>query len=92
MNKSQIADRLAGRMGQSRSAAAVAVDAVFETIGEVLTKHEEVRIAGLGTFGTKRRPARTGRNPRTGEPVSIPASGAPAFWSGKALKDALNGR
>ena len=92
MNKSQITDRLAGRMGLSRSAAAGAVDAVFETIGEALAKHEEVRIAGFGTFGTKHRPARTGRNPRTGEAVSIPASAAPAFRAGKALKDAVNGR
>ena len=92
MNKSQIAGRLAGRMGVSRSAAAGAVDAVFETIGEALAKHEEVRIAGFGTFGAKHRPARTGRNPRTGEVVSIPASVAPAFRAGKALKDAVNGR
>ena len=65
MNKSQIADRLAGRMGVSKSAAVGAVDAVFETVGEALAKHEEVRIAGFGTFATKDRPARTGRNPRT---------------------------
>ena len=92
MNKSQIADRLAGRMGLRKSAAAGAVDAVFETIGEALVKHEEVRIAGFGTFETKHRPARTGRNPRTGEAVSIPASVAPAFRAGKMLKDAVNGR
>ena len=85
MNKSQIADRLAGRMGLSRSAAAGAVDAA-------LAEHEEVRIAGFGTFATKHRPARTGRNPRSGEAVSIPASVAPAFRAGKALKDAVNGR
>ena len=92
MNKSKIADRLAGRMGLSRSAAADAVDAVFETIGEALAKHEEARIAGFGTFATKHRPARTGRNPRTGEAVSIPASVAPAFRAGKALKENVNGR
>ena len=92
MNKSQIADRLAGRMGVSKAAAAGAVDAVFETIGEALGQHEEVRIAGFGTFATKHRPARTGRNPRTGEAVTIPASAAPAFRAGKALKEAVNGR
>lgn len=58
MNKSHIADRLAGRMGLSRSAAVDAVDAVFEAIGEALAKHEEVRIAGFGTFATKHRRAR----------------------------------
>ncbi len=92
MNKSQIADRLARRMRLSRSAAASAVNAVFETIGEALAKHEEVQIAGFGTFATKHRQARTGRNPRTGEAVSIPASVAPAFRAGKALKETVNGR
>ena len=92
MNKSQIADRLAAGVGLSRSAAAGAIDAVFETIRDALAKHEEVRIAGFGTFATKRRPPRTGRNPRTGEAVSIPASVAPALRAGKALKEAVNGR
>jgi len=92
MNKSQIADRLAGRMGVSKAAAAGAVDAVLEAIGEALAKHEEVRLAGFGTFAAKHRPARTGRNPQTGEAVSIPASVAPAFRAGKALKDVVNGR
>ena len=91
MNKSQFADRLAGRMGLSRSAAAGAVDAVFETIGEALVEHEEVRSAGFCTFATKHRPARTGRNPRTGEAVSMPSSVAPVFRAGKALKDAVDG-
>ena len=92
MNKSQIADRLAGRMGLTKSAAAGAVDAVLEAIGEALANHEEVRLAGFGTFATKHRPARTARNPQTGEAVSIPASVAPAFQAGKALKEAVNGR
>ena len=90
MNKVQIAERLAGRMGLSKSAAAGAVEAVFETIGEALAKDEDVRIAGFGTFTTKSRPARLGRNPGTGEAVSIAASTAPAFKAGKALKDAVN--
>ena len=63
MNKSQIADGLAERMGLSKSAAAGAVDAVFEMIGEALAKSEDVRIAEFGTFTTRSRPARTGRNP-----------------------------
>ena len=61
MNKSQSADRLAERMGLSKSLAAAAVDAVFETIGEALAEDEDVRIAGFGTFTTKSRPARAGR-------------------------------
>ena len=92
MNKARIAARLAGRTGLSKSAAAGAVDAVFETLGEALAMNEDVRIAGFGTFTTRRRPARMGRNPRSGEVVSIPASVAPAFTAGKALGNAVNGR
>ena len=92
MNKSELAERLAGRTGMSKAAAKDAVDGVFETIGEALVNEEEVRIAGFGTFGTRNRPARTGRNPATGEQVEIAASTAPAFKAGKTLKDAVNSR
>ncbi|GEM_PF-1511694 len=69
-----------------------AVDSVFETIGEALVSGEEVRILGFGTFGTRNRPARTGRNPGTGEQVEIAASTAPAFKAGMTLKNAVNSR
>ena len=92
MKNSDIAGRVADRIGLSQSASGNAVDAVFEAVGEALANGEEVRIAGLGTFGTRNRPARTGRNPQTGESLSIPASTAPAFKPGKALKDAVNVR
>ena len=90
MNKSEITGRVADRIGMSRSAAGDAVDAVFEAVSEALANGEEVRVVGFGTFGTRNRPARTGRNPQTGESLSIPASTAPAFKPGKALKDAVN--
>ena len=90
MNKSDIAGRVAGRAGVGRSAAGEAVDAVFEAIGEALARGEDVRIAGFGTFGTRSRPARTGRNPRTGESLNIAASPAPTFKAGKPLRDAVN--
>ena len=90
MKKSDIAGRVADRIGLSRSAAGNAVDAVFEAVGEALGYGEEVRIVGFGTFTTKSRPARTGRNPRTGESLEIQASMAPAFKPGKVLKDAVN--
>ena len=83
VKKSDIAGRVADRIGLSQSAAGNAVEAVFEAVGEALANGEEVRIAGFGTFGTRNRPARTGRNPQTGET-------APAFKPGKALKDAVN--
>ena len=90
MNKSDLADRLAGRMGVSAAAARDAVDGVFETIGEALANGDEVRILGFGTFGTRNRPTRTGRNPGTGEQVEIAASTVPVFKAGKTLKDAVN--
>ena len=89
MNKVEMADRLAARIGLSKSAAKEAVDGVFASIGDALANGEEVRIAGFGTFGTRSRPARTGRNPRTGEAVSISASTSPTFKAGKTLKDAV---
>ena len=90
MNKSEMAGRVADRIGVSRSAAGNAVDAVFETLAEALAGGDEVRILGFGTFGTRNRPARTGRNPRTGESMEIPVSTAPTFKAGKTLKEAVN--
>lgn len=91
MNKSEIGGRLASRMALSKTAATAAVDAVFEAIGEALAEGESVRIAGFGTFTTRSRAARSGRNPRTGESVLIRASNAPVFKAGKTLKNAVNG-
>ena len=90
MKKSDIAGRVADRIGVSRAAAGNAVDAAFEAVGEALANGEEVRIVGFGTFAAKSRAARTGHNPRTGESLEIQASRAPAFKPGKALKDAVN--
>ena len=90
MKKSGIVGRLAGRMGLSRSAAESAVDTVLEAIAEALAKEEAVRLDGFGTFRTKSRAARSGRNPGTGESVQIEASKAPSFKAAKALRDAVN--
>lgn len=92
MNKTDIAKRLAHRLELKSATTRDAVDGVFEVIGEALANGDEVRIVGFGTFATRDRPARTGRNPRTGEVVEIEASTTPAFKPGKALKDAVNGR
>ena len=89
MNKSELAARLAARTGMSKAAAREAVDGVFDVIGEALANGEEARILGFGAFGTRNRPARTARNPRTGEILSIPASTVPVFKAGKTLKDAV---
>ncbi len=90
MNKSEIAGHVADRTGVGRSAAGDAVDAVFEAVGEALARGEDVRIVGFGTFSTRSRPARTGRNPRTGESLNIAASSTPTFNAGRPLKDGVN--
>ena len=90
MNKSEIAGHVADRTGVGRSAAGNAVDAVFEAIAEALARGEDVRIVGFGIFGTRSRPTRTGRNPRTGESLNIAASTTPTFKAGRPLRDAVN--
>lgn len=66
-----------------------AVNATVEAITKALADGDKVSLVGFGTFETRKRPARTGRNPRTKETIEIPASTAPAFKAGKALKDAV---
>ena len=90
MNKSDIVARVAGRMGLDKSAAEGAVDTVSEVIAEALAQEEAVRIAGFGTFSTKRGSARIGRNPRTGERVQAAASKSPSFKADRGLRDAVN--
>ena len=90
MNKNDLIEAVAERTGLAKSDAARAVEALLGTITETLQKGDPVALAGFGTFVAKVRAARTGRNPRTGEPIAIPASRAPAFKAGKGLKDALN--
>ena len=90
MNKSELSSRVAAAASMSRTEADTAVSAVFSAIADALAAGETVAIAGFGTFSTKERSARTGRNPRTGEAISIAASRAPAFKAGKALRDAVN--
>ena len=89
MNKAEVADRLAARTSMNKDIARDAVDSVFATIGEALANGDEVRIAGFGTFATRSRPARTGRNPRTGEAISISVSKSPSFKAGKALRESV---
>ena len=90
MNKAKLVDAVAAKADLSRSDAGNAVEAVFDTITNALQKGDNVSLVGFGTFSVKRRAARTGRNPRTGEPLQIPATNAPGFKAGKGLKDAVN--
>jgi DNA-binding protein HU-beta len=90
MNKAELIDAVADAADISKAAAARSVDTVLEVITESLKKGNAVTLVGFGTFNTRRREARTGRNPRTGEPIQIGASNLAVFKAGKGLKDALN--
>ncbi len=83
---------MADELQLTGSAAGAALDCVLDAIGEALAKGEDVRLAGFGTFAVKESPARTGRNPGTGETLAIAASKRTSFKAGKALRDAMNGR
>ncbi len=94
MNKSELTQKLADRTNLSKSDAQKAVDALFAAdsgiISQALKKGEKVQITGFGSFETRRREARKGRNPRTGKEIKIGASTSAAFRAGKGLKDAVS--
>lgn len=90
MNKQDLISSVADTSGLSKSDASKAVEAVFDSITGALTKGDEVRLVGFGTFTVSKRKASTGRNPRTGETMEIKASTQPKFKAGKGLKDAVN--
>ena len=91
MIKSDLVAHIATISNLPKAATAKAVDAVFDAITAALAKGEEVAFKGFGVFSVVDRAAREGRNPRTGEPVPIPASKAPKFTAAKALKGAVQG-
>ncbi|WP_260598671.1 HU family DNA-binding protein [Sphingomonas endolithica] len=90
MNKQELIGSVADTSGLSKGDATKAVEAVFEAISASLKRGDEVRLVGFGTFSISKRKASTGRNPRTGEPMSIKASTQPKFKAGKGLKDSVN--
>ncbi len=89
MNKSDIIDKVHEVVGGTRADAERSVETMIDSISLSLKKGKEVSIAGLGIFSSKTRNARTGRNPRTGESIDIPAMRVPKFRAAKALKDAV---
>ncbi len=91
MNKQELIATVADMSGLAKSDAIKAVESVFEAISGSLKKGDEVRLVGFGTFSISKRKASTGRNPRTGEPMTIKASTQPKFKAGKGLKDSVNG-
>ncbi|BAS27618.1 HU family DNA-binding protein [Limnochorda pilosa] len=92
MTKSDLADRVAELARITKSEAHTAVDALLESIQEALAQGDRVQLVGFGSFEVRSRSARTGRNPQTGEPISIGPSHLPVFRPGRALKDAVQAR
>ena len=86
--KSDVVNSVVEKTGLSKKEANAAVDAMGATIIEALSNGDSVGLIGFGTFEAKNRPARTGRNPQTGEPLDIPAKTVPVFKAGKKLRDA----
>lgn len=89
MNKTDLVNAVAEQSGLSKKDAGKAVEAVFSSITETLTKGNKVQLIGFGNFEVRERAARNGRNPQTGKEIKIPASKVPAFKAGKGLKDAV---
>ncbi|MGB0718902.1 MAG: HU family DNA-binding protein [Bdellovibrionales bacterium] len=90
MNKQDLVAKVASDADIPKTKAAAAVDAVIDAIKASLKKGDDVRLVGFGTFSVAKRAATTGRNPRTGEAIKIPASKQPKFKAGKELKEAVN--
>lgn len=89
MNKTELVAAVAAKADLSKKDAEAAVKAVVDSISEALADGDKVALVGFGTFDVKTRAARTGKNPRTGEQIEIPASKVPSFKAGSALKDAV---
>ncbi len=89
MNKAALVDIVHEQIGGTKAQAERVVDSLIETITNSLKNGQDVSIAGLGIFTAKERAARTARNPKTGEPIQVPAMRVPKFKPAKALKDAV---
>lgn len=91
MNKAQLIEHMAEQAQLTKAEAARALEALLATVTATLARGGDVTVVGFGSFVVEERAARTGRNPKTGEPVAIPAAKIPKFRPGKAFKDAVNG-
>ena len=89
MNKTQLVARISEVSGLTKKDAEAALNATLSTIQEALSANEKVVLTGFGTFEVRDRKPRVGHNPRTNEPIHIPAQKSPAFKAGKVLKDAV---
>lgn len=90
MNKAELVEAIVAKNGMTKKEAEAALNAALEAITGALKAGEKVQLIGFGTFAAKKRAARSGVNPKTGEKITIAASNVPTFAAGKALKDAVN--
>ena len=90
MNKAELISAIALKTGSSKKAAEESLNAFVDVTSTALKKGDKVTLIGFGTFEVRKRAARKGRNPQTGAEMKIPASKAPAFKAGKALKELVN--
>ncbi len=89
MNKAELIDVVSAKSGLTKADTDRAIKALIDTVSETLAKGDQIALVGFGTFLVRERQARSGRNPRTGETISIESAKIPAFKAGKALKDAV---
>ena len=90
MNKAELIAVIAAKTGDTKKGAEASVNAFVDVVTEALTEGDKVQLVGFGSFEVRKRAARKGRNPQTKEEIKIPASKAPVFKAGKALKDLVN--
>lgn len=91
MNKAELVAAIAAKTEESKKATEATINAFVEVVSEALKGGDKVQLVGFGSFEVRKRAARKGRNPQTKEEIKIPASKAPVFKAGKALKDLVNG-
>ena len=90
MNKSDLIAAIAAKTGETKKSAEESLNAFVSVVTDALVKGDKVQLVGFGSFEVRKRAARKGRNPQTKEEIKIPASKAPVFKAGKALKDLVN--
>lgn len=90
MNKAELVEAMATKTGETKKSAEASLNAFVEVVTDSLKKGEKIQLVGFGSFEVRKRASRKGRNPQTGEELKIPASKAPVFKAGKALKEIVN--
>ena len=92
MNKAELIAAIAAKTGDTKKVAEATVNAFVETVTDALVEGDKVQLVGFGSFEVRKRAARKGRNPQTKEEIKRPASKAPVFKAGKAIKDLVNNK